>query len=520
MRQTMGLGGTPRDFPPGTVFQIGKPHPLPSQSLLQQIEQHAEKRPQAIAIVDGKERVTYADLIGMAKRCAVALRKNYRIGRDSVVGVCMERSAQQVAVALACHYLRAVYLPISTRQPAARKTFVAADAEASLLVVDTDQTWMQAGSVDAPALFAIPDAQTTAPADTLEERAYIAYTSGSTGTPKGVQITHKGLANRIGWMIRHYDMGPNDALILKCEIDFDPSLFEIFMPLCAGAKIVVLKGKGQLSAGRLIDIIRDEGITFLNLVPLILRQLIQSPNRADCNGLRHIVCGGEAWSATLVEEAAAAFPQALLYNGYGPTEASIGVTVWRHDPQIPLTENPPIGKPIDNVHAAMVPLCEGATNEGELWIGGLAVSPGYLGNRPENDRFAEMRETDGAVVRYYRTGDIVSLNAAQEFVFVARNDTQVKINGQRIELEEIEAAANMHPAVEHSVARVMTRGPLNVVQLWVKTPVLDAAFRASLMEHLGTRLKPQFLPGDLRTIDALPIGPNGKINRKLLENLT
>jgi amino acid adenylation domain-containing protein len=419
-------------------------------------------------------------------------------------------------------------LPISTRQAEVRKAFVLADAGAAMLIVGEDAAPspdLRIPTYRARDLVArkASGQGVVAPRVAASDVAYIAYTSGSTGVPKGVPITYEGLANRILWMMRYYDFGKSDALILKCEIDFDPSLFEILMPLVSGGRMAAMKGKGQLSADLLIRFIHEERVTFLNLVPLVLRQLLLNKSAHLCASLRHIVCGGEAWTGHLIDETQRVFPHARLYNGYGPTEASIGVTVWRHDPSRPTPNVPPIGKPIDNVQLAIVPADVSDVGnrdeaiEGELWIGGLAVSRGYLGARPENSSFVMAYQAGGGSTRYYRTGDIVRLNEDGDLVYVSRRDHQVKINGQRIELEEIEAIANRHPKVVKSVARVRHLGNLSFIQLLVESADFSDEMSEALKRRLQAELKPQFVPSVIRRINEVPVSSNGKIDRKKIE---
>lgn len=504
---------------------ISGPQTFPAApNLLSMVLRTARERGSAVAVVDGEDTLGYDALLTAADRVAAHLIKCHGVTKGDVVAVAMERSAAFVCVVLGIQRAGAVYLPVLPTAPAGRMEFILRDATAQLLVTDGRRTGhTSVSTVTAEALLAevavLPETQL--PACGGDDIAYIAYTSGTSGQPKGVRVSHAGICNRIDWMVRYYDFGADDAILCKCPIDFDPSLFEIFMPLVGGGRIAILRSNVQLSGETLIAAIDRHQITFLNLVPIVLRQLVHQRRSDQCRSLRHIVCGGEAWEAGLIRRTHERFPQVELYNGYGPTEASIGVTIWKSD-HGPLQGPPPIGQPIDNVHLLIAdeqgnPVQRGA--EGELWIGGTAVARGYTGDVPENANFVNVHFEDGRTMAFYKTGDLVRQLPDGDLLYIARRDQQVKINGVRVELEEIESVALGIAGIEQAAAYVNKLGGIAYVTLYFTAPSCSAALVERLHTELRRRVQPAAMPQRLHRVLALPTKDNGKLDRSRLDGL-
>jgi acyl-CoA synthetase (AMP-forming)/AMP-acid ligase II len=243
--------------------------------------------------------------------------------------------------------------------------------------------------------------------------------------------------------------------------------------------------------------------------------------------VRWVVCGGEDWRNPLAEQCKLIMPWADVYNGYGPTEASIAVTIWKYDGRHGYRK-PPIGGPITNVHFLVVgpdgrPVSIGET--GELWIGGMAVSPGYVNQErfPELWRkFVAVRLTpSGEQMRFFRTGDLVTVLDRDVLEFVGRVDNQVKVRGTRLELEEIEAVVEQVPGVEKAIALVENRDELGLLKIFYVTKENAAATaedaestKKRILDHCARSLPPQGVPQRIDRVDSIPLGLNGKVDRR------
>ncbi|HJX29557.1 MAG TPA: amino acid adenylation domain-containing protein, partial [Thermoanaerobaculia bacterium] len=352
--------------------------------------------------------------------------------------------------------------------------------------------------------------------------AYVIYTSGSTGRPKGVVNTHRAIVNRLLWMQQAYDLTADDRVLQKTPFSFDVSVWELFWPLLAGARLVVARPGGHQDPDYLVDLIEREGITTLHFVPPMLQAFLEHPEVERCASLRTVVCSGEAFPLELQERFFARFPERVgLHNLYGPTEAAIDVTSWVCERESP-NRGVPIGRPIANLRiylldAVLHPVPTGAP--GELHIGGLGLARGYL-RRPGltaekliPDPFAG---TPGA--RLYRTGDLARHRTDGQIEYLGRIDHQVKIRGFRIELGEIEAALATHPDVREVVvvAREDEPGNRRLVAYLVLEEIAGREVQDILRASLQERLPEYMIPSAFVILPALPLSPNGKVDRKSL----
>ncbi|HEX3130157.1 MAG TPA: amino acid adenylation domain-containing protein [Thermoanaerobaculia bacterium] len=341
-----------------------------------------------------------------------------------------------------------------------------------------------------------------------EQPAYMIYTSGSTGRPKGALNAHRGIVNRILWMQQEYGLTPEDRVLQKTPFSFDVSVWEFFWPLIVGARLVVARPGGHQDPAYLVETIRREEITTLHFVPSMLQVFVEQPGVEQCTSLRRVMASGEALPADLAKRFFARMPQGVeLHNLYGPTEAAVDVT-W-HACQ-PGEERVPIGRPVANTRIHILdregnPVPVGVA--GELLIAGVQVGRGYL-HRP--DLTAERFIPDEGGARMYRTGDLARWLANGEIEYLGRIDHQVKIRGFRIELGEVEAALARHPGVREAV--VLARD--QVLAAYVAPPIkgdLRDFLRASLPEHM--------VPSGIVFLDAMPLTPNGKVDRKALARI-
>jgi amino acid adenylation domain-containing protein len=364
--------------------------------------------------------------------------------------------------------------------------------------------------------------------------AYVIYTSGSTGRPKGTMNTHRGIVNRLLWMQEQYGLGGDDRVLQKTPYGFDVSVWEFFWPLTTGARLIVARPGGHQDPAYLVEIIVAAGITTLHFVPSMLQVFVGAPGVERCVSLRRVICSGEALPLDLARRFQERFPagSAELHNLYGPTEAAVDVTYWACEREAGRA-SVPIGRPVANTQIWLLdrelrPVPAGVA--GELHIGGVQLARGYLA-RPEltaekliPDPFAAARGEAGS--RLYRTGDLARYLPDGAVDFLGRIDHQVKVRGLRIELGEIEAALAAHPAIREAVVLARAAGTVvgdvTLVAYVTLREGLDdgeAPDLTGLRTLLGRRLPEYMLPAALVVLPALPLSPNGKVDRKALAQI-
>ncbi|MDX2086329.1 MAG: amino acid adenylation domain-containing protein, partial [Kofleriaceae bacterium] len=344
--------------------------------------------------------------------------------------------------------------------------------------------------------------------------AYVIFTSGSTGRPKGAMNEHRAVVNRLFWMQTAYRLDATDVVLQKTPFSFDVSVWELFWPLQVGARLVMARPEGHKDPTYLVDVIQAQQITTLHFVPSMLAVFVEAKGVEACTSIRRVVTSGEALAPALADRCLARLPAAGLFNLYGPTEAAIDVTHWTCRPG---ARSVPIGRPIANIEIYILdayrqPVPVGVA--GELYIGGVGVGRGYV-NRPEltAERFVPDPFRGG---RLYRTGDLARWQADGTIEYLGRIDHQVKIRGFRIELGEIEAVLAGHASVGEVVvlARDEQAGDKRLVAYVVGrdgVPNVDA-----LRAHVAAMLPDYMVPSAFVMLDAMPVTPNGKLDRKAL----
>ncbi|HEX6912735.1 MAG TPA: amino acid adenylation domain-containing protein, partial [Longimicrobium sp.] len=488
-------------------------------------EAQAARTPDAAAVVFEAESLTYAQLDARANQLAHYLR-GLGVGPEARVGVCAERSMELVVALLGVLKAGGAYVPIDPSYPLERMAYMLADSAVPVLltqarladafpdpgvrVVRLDADWARiaAEPAESPDFDVSPDGL-----------AYVIYTSGSTGRPKGAMNAHRGVVNRLRWMQDAYGLDASDAVLQKTPFSFDVSVWELFWPLMTGARLVMARPGAHGDPAYLASVIEGQGITTLHFVPSMLQAFLDAEVEDRCASLRRVFCSGEALPHETMERALDAFPSAALHNLYGPTEAAVDVTYWPCAPRE--TRVVPIGRPVANTRvyvldAAMNPVPIGVA--GELHIGGVQVGRGYL-RRPALTAAAFVPDPFGAPgARLYRTGDRARWTADGEVEYLGRVDFQVKIRGFRIEPGEVEAALRGHPSVADAVAVVRpdATGDPRLVAYVVPAPGGEAPPAAELRAHVRARLPEHMVPAAVVALDALPLSPNGKLDRKAL----
>ncbi|HYH79230.1 MAG TPA: amino acid adenylation domain-containing protein, partial [Longimicrobium sp.] len=494
-------------------------------SVHERIEAQVARTPDAPALTFGVETLTYAQLNADANRLAHHLR-TLGVGADVRVGLCVERGVEMVVALLAVLKAGGAYLPLDPEYPEDRLRHMVADARPAVLL--TQDAWTERFAGTGAFVIAL-DADAAAWAESSEENparggltadhlAYVIYTSGSTGRPKGVMVSHGSLANHTAWQIEAFAIDARDTVLQRTSISFDASVWELWTPMACGARMLLLPRAVTKDPASIGSAIRDGGVTIAQFVPTLLQAVLDELPEGATLPCRTLFCGGEPLPARLVEAARAAGVGAVV-NLYGPTEATIDATSFVCSKSTENGRAPSIGRPIRNTRVYVLdpagePVPIGVA--GELFVGGAGVARGYL-DRPAltAERFIPdaFASTPGA--RLYRTGDVARWLADGTIEYLGRNDQQVKVRGFRIELGEIESRLAAHAAVREAVvvAREDAPGDTRLVAYYVADEALDAQ---SLRAHLADGLPEHMLPSAFVALDALPLMPNGKLDRKAL----
>ncbi|HEX5705834.1 MAG TPA: amino acid adenylation domain-containing protein, partial [Pyrinomonadaceae bacterium] len=485
----------------------------------QLFEDRVRETPDAVAVSFQGERLTYAELNARANQLAHHLRA-LGVGPETLVGLCVERSPEMVVGLLGILKSGGAYVPLDPQYPRERLTFMLEDAGLRLLltqerlVADLPQHGARVLRLDAdwPAV-ATHSADDPAPNVDAESPAYMIYTSGSTGRPKGVVLRHGGLASLSEAHVRVFQARPADRVLQFASLSFDASLAEIVMTLRAGASLHLAPRERLLPGTGLLRLLREQAITNVTLPPTVLAAMPDT----DLPALETIIVAGEACPAELVERWSRG---RRLINAYGPTET----TVWAASAVLTPDESrvPPIGRPIPNTRIYLLsrnsqqPVPVGVP--GELYVGGDQLARGYF-NRPDltAERFVPDPFSTEAGARLYRTGDLARWRADGQIEYLGRIDDQVKIRGFRVELGEIEAVLLRHPAV--NAAAVLTSGDTpgeKRLVAFAAAPATPAPTPQELRAFLKEELPEYMIPTSINVLDALPLGPSGKIDRRAL----
>jgi arthrofactin-type cyclic lipopeptide synthetase B len=484
------------------------------QTLHGLFEAQVERTPDALAVKAGDQHLSYRELNERANQLAHHLR-DQGVQPDSRVAICVERGLEMVVGLFAILKAGGGYVPLDPAYPLERIAYMLQDSAPAAVLVQGD-TRSLLGEVMVPVVDLgrntwqhQPASNPQVPGLTAQHQAYVIYTSGSTGQPKGVINEHAGVVNRLLWMQDAYGLTARDAVLQKTPFSFDVSVWEFFWPLFTGARLVMARPGGHKDPAYLCEVIEAEQITTLHFVPSMLDVFLAHGDVSQGAGLLRVMCSGEALPGSLVRRFKQQLPGIGLYNLYGPTEAAVDVTAWNcARPVVP--DNTPIGKPIANTRmylldARLQPVPLGVV--GELFIGGVQVARGYL-HRLEltAERFLKDPFSAG---RLYRTGDIGRYLPDGNIEYLGRNDDQVKIRGLRIELGEIQARLTEYPQVNE--AAVLARDE-RLVAYYTGVQADIEHLRA----HLLARLPDYMVPAVFVHLEALPLSPNGKLDRKAL----
>ncbi len=506
--------------------QTSVDYPL-GRSVLWYIERQVREAPERPAVRFEGAVLTYAELNRRANRVARALLAR-GVQPDDFVGVCMQRSLELVVALVAVVKAGAAYVPFDPEYPKERLDYMFADSGARWVLTHRAVQGIAFAAGMTPLYLDDPDLCASGPQDDPspefrgrpDSAVYMIYTSGSTGKPKGVPNLHRGLLNRLLWMQDTYWLEPTDCVLQKTPFSFDVSVWEFFWPLMTGASICVAKPGGHRDNAYLVDVIARAGVTTLHFVPSMLGLFLGAEGLDRLTSLRQVMCSGEALPYELTRRFFEKLPDKRLHNLYGPTEASIDVTFWECKPDSDLNVIP-IGFPIANTQTyildeQMRPVPVG--DVGELHLGGVQLARGYW-NRPEltAERFVPNPFSSEPGARLYKTGDLARYLPSGAIEYLGRIDFQVKLRGFRIELGEIEAVLLSQPGVREAVVTATDAG-LEEKQLvaYLVAAGGDRPKVAALKEGLLKLLPEYMVPARFMFLDAMPLSPNGKVDRKAL----
>ncbi|MGW2228478.1 amino acid adenylation domain-containing protein, partial [Streptomyces formicae] len=499
---------------------------VPSTTLPALWAEQVRRTPEAPAVESRDQVLSYAELDERADRLARRLSRA-GAGPEKFVALVLPRSVELVVALLAVVKAGAAYVPVDPDYPADRIQYMIEDCEPALIVTDTRFADRVPGPASRRVLVDVPDtaaaphqagapeADGTAHATRLlpNHPAYVIYTSGSTGRPKGVVVEHRSLTAYLHRARATYPAAAG-ASLLHSPVAFDLTVTALYTPLVSG---------GRVRVGDLDEDTAGSGArpTFMKVTPSHLELLDTLPDAASPSDT--LIIGGEALHGSALDGWRRRHPDAVVYNAYGPTEATVNCLDHRVEPGEPTPDGPvPVGRPFWNTRAyvldsALRPVPP--TVVGELYIAGTGLARGYwqrqdlTAERFVADPFAPLHDAPGA--RMYRTGDLVRQRHDGSIEFVGRADGQVKIRGHRIELGEIQARLARLPEVAQAVVIARSDRPGDVSLVGYAVPA-GGAHPDSLREQLADALPEYMVPAAVVLLDELPLTPNGKLDRKAL----
>lgn len=492
-------------------------------------ERRAQENPDAIALIDKGQKISYAELERRANKQAnliISRRAEKSLVNGGKIALCLERGADMIISLLAVMKAGCAYVPIPPSYPKQRLEFILKDAGCDVVVThnDLDKNFDGITTPDYIILdrmsAEIEKQSASSPQHnvTADDPAYIIYTSGSTGNPKGVLLNHGNVTPRLHWLQSEIPLSSEDVILQNTDYSFDVSVAEIYWPLMAGATLALTDQENYKDPTYLIELIKKYKVTTTCFVPSLLNSLLAVLGKNKIETLKNVLAAGEALPPTLVKTYYEKC-SGTLYNVYGPTEGTIYAAFTKCEKDEELASIP-IGRPLGATTLYILdnqkrPVPAGVA--GELYIGGVGVAQGYV-NLPEMtaERFIpDPYDTENKDAKLYRTGDLVKFKPNGDIDYLGRIDSQVKIRGYRIELAEIEAVISSYQGTE-DVAVVDHTGSSNHKRI-VAYYVGDAQ-PSDLKEHIKVKLPEYMQPSLFVSIDTVPRMPSGKINRRALPN--
>ncbi|MES2732835.1 MAG: amino acid adenylation domain-containing protein [Bacteroidota bacterium] len=506
---------------------------FPSATMQELFEAQVARTPDQVAVIYQGTKLTYAQLNAEANRLAHYLREQYHVQPDTLVGLMVHRSERMIIALLGILKAGSAYLPIDPSYPADRKAFMLSDAGIQLLLTDSELLFEVGEYAGELLALDVQLADLTTPAtnpvvvNQVSDLAYVIYTSGSTGQPKGVMMEHRGNVNMATDQIRRFGITSQDKVLQFASLSFDASVSEACMALYAGAGLVLVDKATIQNQALMLDFLRANQVTVATFPPSYLTVFPLE----ELAFLRVIITAGEA---AIVANLTYLSQFSQCFNAYGPTEASVCVTIYEVQPTDATKVIIPIGTPIANTEVYLLDEQGGLVPmglPGELCVSGVGLARGYL-KRPELTEEKFVNHPFQAGARLYKTGDLARWTTEGQLEYMGRKDEQLKLRGYRIEPGEVAAVLSQHAGVQEAFVMKGASGELMAIVVPQKKEstseevfgeTVGEAFGETLIRSLqqwSTQQLPEFMvPTVFKLVESLPFTPNGKVDKKALLQL-
>ena len=477
-------------------------------SIAKRIKEVAHKIPEGVALIYKGRSTTYQDLLEQSLQIKQFLDA-HKVQR---VAIFAERSDLMLVCLVGCLLSETTYIPIDISSPEKRIEFIFNDSEAQLLLTTKDMSVTSLQDISSVYIEDILSGVSTnivpkANNVSLDSKImYIIYTSGTTGTPKGVAVSEKSFLTRLEWFNEYIVLQEQECILQSINYAFDPSVYEIFWPLTKGAALVLAEQSKSFDPAYIQGVFSDYNIVFATFIPSLLQPFLEIAEKKNCKSIKNMISGGEKLLQQTVDLFYSKIPEGKLYNIYGPTESTIATTFYeckKGEDNI----NVPIGKPVNNTKCFVLNkyfVKQPVNVIGELFIGGECLAEGYISNLEEKAAFIENPYEKGKKI--YKTGDLVKLLSDGNLQYIARNDEQIKINGRRVEIREIEVAIAKHFPVQQCLVRY--NNSKLIAYYTARNEIEELVFK----ELLKSVLPVHMLPCSFVFLKCFPITSNGKVD--------
>ncbi len=492
-----------------------------NKTIVNLFEEQVAKTPDNIAVVFEDKKLTYRELNEKANQLACKLN-SMDIKSGDVVGVCLNRSIELLVSICALFKLGAVYMPMYIGYPKDRLTYMLKNSNAKLLITSSNNKLRNFDDVEKLFIDSINDIDSSCKINLAKNfssssTAYIIYTSGSTGKPKGVQISNRNLINFIYAFNKYFgSISSNDIFLSSTNISFDVSIFELFLPILTGAQVVLYPEDVIKNIALYCDIIVNNKITALYIPPNILNEVYDLLKDKTVY-IKKILVGVEAIRKSTLNKYLKMIPDLKIINGYGPTETTICCTAFEYSLDETNDSLVSIGHPLFNNQIFI--LSTDKTLQpigviGEIYVAGDGVGIGYINDSNKTSLNYVPSKYNATSPTMYKTGDLAKWNSDGTICFIGRNDSQIKISGHRIELNEINHVINSYPNVEKSFSTTYSFGSTTgIVSYFTADRTVSIK---DLNAFLQSQLADYMVPNFIIQVSKFPLTSNGKIDKNKL----